>query len=414
MITSLSLALASILTSYATPYPNLLSIGDTLNEPSLKQKVVKNTDLALNKFYTHTNKSNVEYTLHHEATTLSDDVIKKVLTALTCAKKYKISHNQILTVIDYSLPSNKKRLWVFDLENNKLLYHTYVGHGIKSGTLLTDNFSNKHNSKATSLGVYRTEGKYYGRAGVSLRLQGLDRNFNDNASGRYIVMHGGWYMDDAFIKKYGRSGRSWGCPALPIPLAKPIIDTIKDKSLMIVYYPSDKWFAKSKFLNCNHKKAKDKNATHTVKQLKSTPIPREYVLFAALNKNKAIIAVKASQYAKTFSLRPPLKRMLRRRIGTDEYIALSNTEIEQLIFKSSASNERPDILDDIKFVIPVVKMRRGYYATDMVIVKHKKIKDIAMLKKASKKHQANYIIHFESGSSIKLSATNRFIRWLGL
>ena len=148
MITSLSLALASILTSYATPYPNLVTIGGALNEPSLKHEVARTTDVALEKFYTHTNTSNVEYTLHNEARTLSDDVIKKVLTAIKCAKKYKIEHNQILTVIDYSLPSNQKRLWVFDLENNKLLYHTYVGHGIKSGTLLTDNFSNKHNSKA--------------------------------------------------------------------------------------------------------------------------------------------------------------------------------------------------------------------------------------------------------------------------
>ncbi|MDF1758568.1 MAG: murein L,D-transpeptidase catalytic domain family protein [Legionellaceae bacterium] len=414
MITSLSLVLASMLTSYAAPYPNLLIINNAINESQYKKQLQSMTAYALEKFYAHTNSSNLKYTLSHEAKTLRSEVINKVLTTIQCAKKLNIEHNNILTVIDYSIPSNQKRLWVFDLEKNKLLYHTYVGHGIKSGTLLTDSFSNVQNSKASSLGVYKTEGAYYGRAGRSLRLQGLDRSFNDNASNRYIVMHGGWYMDDAFIKKYGRSGRSWGCPALPLSLTKPIIETIKDHSLMIMYYPSDRWLAKSKFLNCN--KDKKTNANNIIQQPKASPIPREHVLFAKLHKNKAIICLSADKYTQAFHHTPPLKRMLRRRIGKDEYIALSSNEIKQLVTSPRPELESSKVLDEIQFVIPVVKNRRGYYVTEMHCLPHEKITSISMHEKLNKKNELKYkyTINFESAPPIKLSATNRFIRWLGL
>ena len=186
--------------------------------------------------------------LHREAPTLSAGVIDKLLTALTCTSDKYIGNKSIVTIIDYSLPSSEKRLWVFDLHQQKLLFHTYVSHGIKSGALLSTYFSNKYDSKASSIGVYTTEKAYYGRHGVSLKLDGLDQGFNDNAANRAVVMHGGWYVEDDFIKKYGRPGRSWGCPAVPDHLIKPIVDVIKDDSLFVIYYPSDAWFVKSKFL----------------------------------------------------------------------------------------------------------------------------------------------------------------------
>jgi hypothetical protein len=149
--------------------------------------------------------SDINNMLQKEANTLNASVIQKVLTTLKCSLEYNVNHNNILTIIDYSLPSSEKRLWVFDLKEKKLLFHTYVSHGIKSGTLLSNYFSNKYNSKASSIGVYKTNKTYYGRDGLSLRLDGLDSGFNDNASNRYVVMHGGWYVNEPFIKKYGSS-----------------------------------------------------------------------------------------------------------------------------------------------------------------------------------------------------------------
>jgi len=186
--------------------------------------------------------------LQSEAPGLSTGVINKVLTSLSCASEFNVEHNNILTIIDYSLPSSEKRLWIFDIKQKKLLFNTYVSHGIKSGARLTKYFSNKYDSKASSIGVYKTEKTYYGRDGLSLRLSGLDKGFNDNASNRYVVMHGGWYVAENFIKKYGRAGRSWGCPAIPENLTAPIINTIKDQSFFVIYYPVITGFQNQSFL----------------------------------------------------------------------------------------------------------------------------------------------------------------------
>lgn len=356
----------------------------------------------------------------HQAADLQPAVINKVLTTLNCANKNNVDHNNILTVIDYSLPSSQKRLWVFDLQNKKLLFHTYVSHGITSGALLTTYFSNKYNSKASSIGVYTTEKAYVGREGLSLRLDGLDRGFNDNASGRAIVMHGGWYVDENFIKKYGRPGRSWGCPALPLNLVNSVINTIKDKSLFVVYYPSDNWFAKSKFLSCEQLATTPKIAKLEPDQ--PAPIAekeaRENILFADMNKNnrreenEPIVVMTADDYERIFQTKVPLERMLRRQINNKEYIALSNVEFNNKVCMQTASNT----VDAVSFVIPVVTMRRGYYATEMHFVPLGKIKeaksDTDITQPNGQPH--NYTILFEEKLPVSLRSTNQFIRWLGL
>ncbi|HAT8371004.1 TPA: hypothetical protein GDD12_14515, partial [Legionella pneumophila] len=331
----------------------------------------------------------------------------------------QVDRNNILTIIDYSMPSNQKRLWVFDLDKKELLFHTYVSHGIKSGTLLTDKFSNKFDSKASSIGVYKTEQVYYGREGLSLRLVGLDTKFNDNAFNRYIVMHGGWYMDEQFIKRYGRPGRSWGCPALPLPIKKQIIDTIKDNSLLVVYYPSDEWFNKSKFLNCS----KQKSDQVAINRLSETQAPvddeiREDILFVDLNKNNSreehepIITMSADAYERIFHSQPPLSRMLRRQINNAEYIALSKEEFNKLVLQGNREG-----LGEIHFVIPVIIMEHGYYETQMQIVNMGKIKEVQPNSDTSRITQEpakSYRIDFESKPALNLKTTNRFIRWLGL
>lgn len=358
--------------------------------------------------------------LHKEAPTLNTAVIDKVTTSLQCATEYNVDHNNILTVIDYSLPSSEKRLWVFDLKKNTLLFNTYVSHGIKSGTLLSNYFSNINNSKASSIGVYRTEKSYYGREGLSLRLDGLDRSFNDNAANRAVVMHGGWYVDEPFIKKYGRAGRSWGCPALPLSLYEPIIKTIRDQSLMVIYYPSDAWFVQSKFLNCTVNPPIQTGAAHpsdTGTPMIQNADDREPILFVDLNKNKQreenepIVVVSANSYQQRFQRQAPLERMLRRQINQQEYIALSAAEL------STLSNASPGSLSDVAFVIPAIVMKHGYYETEMRLVNMGKIQDIKHTVAApdpKNTTDAAYTVYFDNKPAIKLTSTNRFIRWLGL
>lgn len=366
-------------------------------------------------------KSNdIETMFHQEAHALSDVVIDKILTTLKCAKANHIEHKQILAVVDYSLPSSEKRLWIFDLNEKKLLFHTYVSHGLKSGALISNFFSNQYNSKASSIGVYKTEQAYYGREGLSLRLDGLDRNFNDNASNRSVVMHGGWYVEESFIKRYGRAGRSWGCPAVPLSLYQAIINTIKDNALFVIYYPSDRWFLTSKFLTCEQSSLPRpplKLINHDeVKPEAQEASHREAVLFAnigplhsKLEESAPILAVTAPSYEQLFQTPPPLTRMLRRQIDHVEYIALSTDEVKKIVEKGDKSSFK-----SIYFVLPTLKMVHGYYETVMKIMNLGEIKDISMASRAARHQEESYVVHFESSTSINLISTNRFIRWLGL
>lgn len=176
--------------------------------------------------------------LHLSAPKLNVQVLRLALKAYSKVEKEGLVKNPTLTVIDYSLPSNKQRMWVFNMRNQRLLYKTYVAHGKNSGQGAdAKQFSNTKDSKKSSLGTYITQDTYIGHKGYSLNLQGLDKGFNNNAHDRRIVVHGAWYVDQQFINKQGRAGSSWGCPAIPEPMTKPIINTIKNGSVVFAYYP---------------------------------------------------------------------------------------------------------------------------------------------------------------------------------
>jgi hypothetical protein len=133
---------------------------------------------------------------------------------------------QVLTVVDFDLPSTEKRLWVLDLDKKQILFHTLVAHGHNSGENEASNFSNTDQSNMSSLGFYATGSEYEGKHGHSLRLQGMDEGINSNAAARSIVMHGADYVSEDFIKQNGRLGRSLGCPALPMDQYSQIIDAV--------------------------------------------------------------------------------------------------------------------------------------------------------------------------------------------
>jgi len=154
-----------------------------------------------------------------------------------------------LTVIDFSLPSTEKRMWIIDMEDGVILHHGYVSHGRNSGDLMAQKFSNKNSSYMSSLGFYLTAETYQGKHGYSLRLDGLEPGFNDNARERAIVIHGADYVREDFIKQTGRLGRSLGCPALPREITVEIIDMIKDRSVLFIYGKDDNYLNQSQFLN---------------------------------------------------------------------------------------------------------------------------------------------------------------------
>ncbi|GAB2950743.1 hypothetical protein GCM10027048_15010 [Hymenobacter coalescens] len=159
---------------------------------------------------------------------LDYEVFEKAYTGyLNLRAKGKLDPNrQLLSVADFNLPSTEKRLWVLDLDEKKVLFHTLVAHGHNSGENVATTFSNQNESNMSSLGFYVTATEYTGKHGRSLKLDGLDVGYNDNARERAVVMHGADYVSEDFIKQYGRLGRSLGCPALPMDQYAEIIDAV--------------------------------------------------------------------------------------------------------------------------------------------------------------------------------------------
>lgn len=161
----------------------------------------------------------------------------------------KLNNEGVISIVDFSLPSSQKRLFVIDLNNFKLLFNTYIAHGVKSGKEYATRFSNRPDSHMSSLGFYVTQATYFGEHGLSLKLEGEEKGINDNAESRAIVIHPADYVSENTVKSLGYLGRSYGCPALPENVAAPIIKTIKDGSCFFVYSDNEKYFSRSSLLN---------------------------------------------------------------------------------------------------------------------------------------------------------------------
>jgi hypothetical protein len=160
-----------------------------------------------------------------------------------------ISTDSILTIVDFSKSSREKRMVVIDLKKQDVLFHTVVAHGRNTGAEYAQRFSNLPRSHQSSLGFYITRGTYHGSNGYSLKLDGVEKGFNNLAMARAIVMHAAGYANEEVIRQKGYLGRSFGCPAVPQRLNKPIIDRIKNGNVMFLYYPDNKYLNGSQLLN---------------------------------------------------------------------------------------------------------------------------------------------------------------------
>jgi L,D-transpeptidase catalytic domain len=180
---------------------------------------------------------------------VNPDVFEMALAAASCAERAgAVDQPATLTVIDYSLPSTTKRMWVYDLRSHRLLYEELVSHGQGSGENVARRFSNVPESYQTSLGLFVTAEPYVGKNGYSLRLDGLEAGINDRARERAIVMHGAPYVSPQFVAANGRLGRSQGCPAVRNEIARGLIDTVKGGGLVFAYAKDPVWLRSSAYL----------------------------------------------------------------------------------------------------------------------------------------------------------------------
>lgn len=161
----------------------------------------------------------------------------------------KLSDKNLLSIIDFTKSSCDKRFYTIDLENKKVLFHSLVSHGRNTGEDAARNFSNDPNSYQSSLGFYVTGEEYVGSKGYSMRLDGTEAGINDRLRERAVVMHDATYVSEDWVKKYGRLGRSQGCPALPQEISKQVIDTIKHRTAIFAYYDDDTYIKASNYLD---------------------------------------------------------------------------------------------------------------------------------------------------------------------
>jgi L,D-transpeptidase catalytic domain len=160
-----------------------------------------------------------------------------------------IRKKNVLSICDFSQSSSRKRMYIIDVLHKRLLYRTYVAHGQNSGSEFATSFSNEQNSFKSSLGFYLTSRTYYGRNGLSLKIEGMDTGYNDLARKRNIVLHGCTYVGPAQLHKYGSLGTSLGCPAIPAGMSPQIIRAVRHGSCFFIYHPTKKYLEGSSILN---------------------------------------------------------------------------------------------------------------------------------------------------------------------
>lgn len=223
-----------VLTPFATP----VNVGAAKSKPDMRKIRDRVTGYKLMKF------NQVAYNLYSymdlQETGLRFEVFDKALAGYyNMKRKGQVSDKPVITIIDFTKSSNEKRLWVVDIDKKEILFNTYVSHGRNSGQEYAESFSNENESYMSSIGFYVTDNTYYGKHGLSLRLEGLDEGFNTNARDRCIVMHGAEYATEDFIEQAGRLGRSLGCPAVPMEQHDEIINAVKGGTAIYAHAAHD-------------------------------------------------------------------------------------------------------------------------------------------------------------------------------
>lgn len=241
------LILATFLTaSYAfTPYNTENS--STASASEITAPAISNEDIAsfeedeINRLYDSFSTLN--------ASMPSRTAFKNGIMGYEKLKEENKIKKELLTIVDFAMASTEKRMWILDMTTQKVLFNTYVAHGKNTGGNKATKFSNTPNSFQSSLGFYVTAETYYGKNGLSLFIDGMEEGFNTKARERYVVIHGADYATPDFIKRAGRLGRSYGCPAVPTKLSKEIINKIKGQSVLFIYHPNRNYLENSGYLN---------------------------------------------------------------------------------------------------------------------------------------------------------------------
>jgi hypothetical protein len=160
--------------------------------------------------------------------TVPPELLKKALTYFE-ANKERLPNPNFITIIDFRPHSSHSRFFIVNVKTGEVeTLHTAHGEGSDTNDDgLAASYSNTPGSRKSSLGYYRTAETYYGKHGLSLRLDGLSST-NSNVRARAIVIHGAKYVKEASVKQ----GLSWGCPAITMSKRSSVVNALKEGSLI--------------------------------------------------------------------------------------------------------------------------------------------------------------------------------------
>lgn len=224
---------------------NVLALSIIPNNGSGSKKYTGAIDPSSNNYVTM-----IWEKISHTGTGLSEEVFSLAVRGFSKLQaQNRLSKDSILAIVDFSKSSKEKRLYVLDLKTKSMLFNSLVSHGRNSGEEYARYFSNALNSHKSSLGFYVTKSTYNGNNGYSLRLEGVEKGFNDLAETRAIVVHGAPYAEDPNACRNTYLGRSFGCPAVPMSSHKKIIESIRGGNCLFIFYPDQEYLDKSEILN---------------------------------------------------------------------------------------------------------------------------------------------------------------------
>lgn len=144
----------------------------------------------------------------------------------------RFKNKKYISLIDFGKRSTQARFFIVNMSSGEVMaIHTAHGKGSDSNhDGYAEKFSNKSGSNASSLGYYRAAETYYGKHGLSLKLDGLSST-NSNARARAVVIHGASYVRESSVIQ----GRSWGCPAVANNLRDKVVGLLKGGSLIYAF-----------------------------------------------------------------------------------------------------------------------------------------------------------------------------------
>jgi hypothetical protein len=179
---------------------------------------------------------------------MSQDAWVQAHAAFRRVRQEGLPVRSLLAIIDYSLPSTERRLWVVNPETREVIANDFVAHGWASGGTWAGAFSNRAGSNQSSLGVFVTGEAYWGSRGLSLRLRGLEPGINDRALARGLVIHGSPFVTGSRAAR-GQQGRTEGCPAVPMGSARRLVTLLEGGAVVFVWYPDPFFLTHSAYLD---------------------------------------------------------------------------------------------------------------------------------------------------------------------